>query len=58
MRCNRKTACFAVTPRKKVVGDFNITEIWQLRRRQKAKAEIAVQNLKNFVNVCKSLFYK
>ena len=41
MRCNRKTACFAVTPRKKVVGGFNITEIWQLRRRQKAKAEIA-----------------
>ena len=32
MRCNRKTACFAVTPRKKVVKSLNITDISQLRR--------------------------
>ena len=37
MRCNRKTACFAVTPRKTVVDSFSITEIWQLRRREKPK---------------------
>ena len=42
MRCNRKTACFAVTPRKKVISSLNITEVWQLRRREKAKAGIAV----------------
>ena len=41
MRCNRKTACFAVTPRKKVAGSLNITKIWQLRRRENPKAEIA-----------------
>ncbi len=41
LRCNRKTACFAVTPRRKLVKSSNITKIWQLRRRQKAKAEIA-----------------
>ena len=41
MRCNRKTVCFAVTPRKKVVSGLNITEIWQLRRREKATLEIA-----------------
>ena len=40
MRCNRKTACFAVTPRKKTIGCLDITEIWQLRRRKKAKAKI------------------
>ena len=40
MRCNRKTAGFAVTPRRKVVDCLSITEIWQLRRREKAKAEI------------------
>ena len=40
MRCNRKTANFAVTPRKKMVNSLNITGIWQLRRREKAKAEI------------------
>ena len=40
MRCNRKTACFAVTLRKKVVGSFNITEVWQLRRREKTKLKI------------------
>ena len=40
MRCNRKTACLAVTPRKKAVGVLNITEIWQLRRRKKATLEI------------------
>ena len=39
MRCNRKTACLTVTPRGKMVGSLNITEIWQLRRREKAKAE-------------------
>ena len=42
MPCNRKTACFAVTPRKKVVESLNITEIWQLRSRENFKAEIAV----------------
>ena len=41
MRCNRKTVCFAVTPRKKTVGSVDITEVWQLRRREKAKAKIA-----------------
>ena len=41
MRCNRKTTCFAVTPRKKMVGRLNITEIEQLRRRKKAKSKIA-----------------
>ena len=41
MRCNRQTACFAVTPRKSVVHSLDITEIWQLRRREKIKAEIA-----------------
>ncbi len=40
MRCNRKTVCFAVTPRKKMVDRLNITKIWQLRRHEKAKAEI------------------
>ena len=35
MRCNRKTACFAVTLRKKTVDSLNITEIGQLRRREK-----------------------
>ena len=40
MRCNRKTACFAVTPRKKIVGSLNITEIWQLRRRKKSKRKL------------------
>ena len=39
MRCNRKTACFAVTPRKRVVDSLNITDIWQLRRREKIKAK-------------------
>ena len=39
MRCNRKTACLAVTPRKKVVDCLNITEIWQLRRRLKANVD-------------------
>ena len=42
MRCNRKTACLAVTPLKKMVVCLGITEIWQLRRREKAKVEIAV----------------
>ena len=42
MRCNRKIACFAVTPRKKVAGSLNITKIWQLRRRENPKAEIAI----------------
>ena len=32
MRCNRKTSGFAVTPRKKNGGLFDITEILQLRR--------------------------
>ena len=41
MRCNRKTACFAVTPRKKMVDSLKITEIWQLRRREKPKVKIA-----------------
>ncbi len=41
MRCNRKTACFAVTPRKKVVLSLNITKILQLRRRENPKAKIA-----------------
>ena len=40
MRCNRKNACFAVTPREKAVSDFNITEIGQLRRREKVILEI------------------
>ena len=41
MRCNRKADCFAVTPHEKLAGSLNITKIWQLRRRKKAKAEIA-----------------
>jgi hypothetical protein len=42
MRCNRKTACFAVTPHKKSRRlAINITKIWQLCRREKPKAEIA-----------------
>ena len=49
MRCNRKTACFAVTPRKKVAGSLNITKIWQLRRRENPKAEIAVSNPRQIV---------
>ena len=40
MRCNRKTTCFAVTPRKEAVGSLNITEIWQLRRREKPKQKL------------------
>ena len=44
MRCNRKTACFAVTPRRIMVDSLNITEIWQLRRREKAK--VGVKSLK------------
>ena len=40
MRCNRKTACLAVTPLKKMVVRLNITEIWQLRRREKAKRKL------------------
>ena len=40
MRCNRKTACFAVTPRKEVVGYLNITEIWQLRRRENPERKL------------------
>ena len=44
MRCNRKTDCYAVTPRKKVVGGLNITEIGQLCRREKSKAKVAVQS--------------
>ena len=40
MRCNRKTARFAVTPRKKTVGSLNITKIWQLRRREKPKRKL------------------
>ncbi len=46
MRCNRKTACFAVTSRKKVVKRLNITEIWQLRRRENAKAKIVAETNK------------
>ena len=42
MRCNYKTACFAVTPRKKAVGSLNITKIWQLRRREKT---VSVQSV-------------
>ncbi len=43
MRCNRKTNYFAVTPHKKdCVSPVNITKIWQLRRRKKAKAEITM----------------
>lgn len=45
MRCNRKTDCSAVTTRKKVVGWLNVSKIWQLRRRKKAKAETAVANV-------------
>ena len=41
MRCNRKTACLTVTPRKKMAESLNITKIWQLRRRENPKAEIA-----------------
>ena len=41
MRCNRKIACFAVTPRKKIVKWLNVTEIWQLRRLKKARTEIS-----------------
>ena len=40
MRCNRKTTCFAVTPRRKMVIVLNITEVRQLYRRKKAKMEI------------------
>ena len=50
MRCNRKTARFAVTPRKKAVGSLSVTEIWQLRRREKAKAEIANYMHVHFAN--------
>ncbi len=41
MRCNRKIVYFAVTPHEKVVGCLNITDIWQLRRRENSKAKIA-----------------
>ena len=50
MRCSRKTACFAVTPRERVVGCLDITEIWQLRRRKKAKVKIAETIELNFIN--------
>ena len=42
MRCNRKTDCLAVTPHKKAVSNFSITEIWQLRRREKAKRKLLI----------------
>ncbi len=38
MRCNRKTVCFAGTPRKKVVKSLNITDISQLRRNLKSQS--------------------
>jgi hypothetical protein len=38
MRCNRKIACFAVTPHRKLGRADFITEIWQLRRRQSKNA--------------------
>ena len=44
LRCNRKTACFAVTPQGTLVKRSNITKIWQLRRRENPKAEIAKKN--------------
>ena len=47
MRCNRKTACFAVTPRKEVVGSLNITKVGQLRRRKNLKVEITDIKSKN-----------
>ena len=46
LRCNRKTASFAVIPRKKVASCLNITEIWQLRRHEKTK-RIAVYFISN-----------
>ena len=39
MRCNRKTACLAVTPLREMFDGLNITEIWQLRRREKSKVK-------------------
>ena len=42
MRCNRKVACFAVTPHHKIVQSWDITEIGQLRRRGNKQIKIAV----------------
>ena len=42
MRCNRKTSGFAVTPHRKVAGRLDITAIWQLRRHESVKTEVAV----------------
>jgi hypothetical protein len=42
MRYNRKTGGLAVTPLRRINFSLSITEIWQLRRREKAKSEIAV----------------
>ncbi len=39
MRCNRKTSSFAVIPRKKLIENLNITEVWQLRRRLKSQSQ-------------------
>ena len=48
MRCNRKTAYFTVTPHRKMIDSLDITEIWQLRRRENPKPEslkLRIENL-------------
>ena len=49
MRCNRKIAFFAVTPHGKLVENLDITEVGQLRRREKFKAEIAKNSVRRIL---------
>ncbi len=50
MRCNRKMSGLAVTPHKKSSRlALNITEIRQLRRREKAKAETTAPIINTFI---------
>ena len=45
MRCNRKTACLAVTPRKKVVDSLILPRFCSYAAMKNFKAEIAKGNL-------------
>ena len=57
MRCNRKTACFAVTPRGKSINGLNITKIGQLRRRENRENKWAIPPSVFSINLSKSMTY-